>query len=92
MSMFDDLKISKNIKKAEIFITYDDHKRPILYVGNGKKSVFIKRFFSDFQYKKFMIEAVMCHLYADKKYLKKVKSAYNNIVKVIETEVDNEII
>lgn len=91
MSIISDIKFNKSIKKAEICVSYDDHKRPILYVSNGEKTMLLKRFFSDFQYKRFLVECVLCHMYADKKYKDKIKVAYNNIVKFLEAK-DDEVI
>jgi hypothetical protein len=90
--LIDEYKFSKSCKKAEIFLTYDDKKRPILYVGNGRKKMLLKRFIADFQYKRFLIECVLCYMYADKKYLKKIHQGYNNIVKFLEKDYDEDII
>lgn len=74
-------KLDKNraIKNLELMLEVDDKKHKKIYVGDDLHRVYLKGFCGDFDYRKFMVEAVLLRLMADKDSLKRVNKAYRTI-------------
>lgn len=82
------MKFSKNVKKVGLMIAYDDHKHPVIYIGDENKNVYLKKFCGRFDLDKFLVEAVILRMCALKSsQLNTVRSVYNNIVAYVN---DNE--
>ena len=85
MSLFDSVKMAKNVRKYGLVKAYDEKHHPVIYIGNeyGVK-VFIKKFKTDFEFNKFLCEAFLMRCMTHNKDIKKVRDAYNSLVKFID--------
>ncbi len=74
-------KFDKNraVKALELMLEIDKQKHRKIYVGDKFYRVYLKSFCGEFDYRKFMVEAVLLRLMADKKSIKRVNKAYLTI-------------
>ena len=74
-------KLDKNraVKNLELMLEVDNKKHKKIYVGDDTHRVYLKSFCGDFDYRKFMVEAVLLRLMADKNSVKRVNKAYLKI-------------
>lgn len=80
-------KFSKNVKRCGLLISYDEKKHPVIYVGNENKNVYLKKFCGRFDLDKFLAEAVILRMCANKATtMNTVRSIYNNIVAFVQDE------
>lgn len=77
--MFDKFKPNRAIKNLELMVEIDDKKHKKIYVGNDCHRFYLKSFCGDFDYRKFLVEAVLLRIMADKNSIKKVNDAYRKL-------------
>lgn len=96
--MFKTLKFNKKLKNVQIMVSNFtlskngekiDNKKT-LYIGNGTSKILLKKFNGDFQYTRFICEAVIMRLCADKKSVSKVRGIYNSLVETLEDDKVDE--
>ena len=74
-------KFSRNVKRCGLLIAYDEKKHPVIYIGNDDRNVYLKKFCGRFDLDKFLAEAVILRMCANKATtMNTVRSVYNNIV------------
>lgn len=86
--MISDFIFKHHTKDIELMITKDGKGKPVLYVVNsinGKK-LLVKKFLGEWQYKKFLIEAVFLHLCASSDGVRKSRDVYVKISKFLKDE------
>lgn len=79
LNFFDKINSNKAIKNLNLMVEIDKCKHKKIYVTDGVNKVYLKGFCGDFDYRKFMVEAVLLHLMADKKSIKRVNEAYRKL-------------
>lgn len=77
--MFDKFKPNRAIKNLELMVEIDDKKHKKIYVGNDCHRFYLKSFCGDFDYRKFLVEAVLLRIMADKNSIKKVNHTYRRL-------------
>ena len=77
--MFEKFKFNRAIKNLELMVEIDDKKHKKIYVGNDCHRFYLKGFCGDFDYRKFLVEAVLLRVMADKNSIKKVNQAYRRL-------------
>lgn len=90
--MISDFIFKHYTKDIELMIGKDSKNKPILYVINpisGEK-ILVKKFLGEWQYKKFLIEAVCLRLTADNESVLKSRDAYVKISKFLKDNSKNE--
>ena len=87
-------KLDKNraIKNLELMLEVDEKKRKKIYVGDNLHRVYLKGFCGDFDYRKFMVEAVLLRLMADKDSVKRVNKAYRTIYDSLQEVEHNSLL
>lgn len=79
MSIMEKFDTNRAIKKLELMVEIDEKKHKKIYVGNDFHRFYLKSFCGDFDYRKFLVEAVLLRLMADKKSIKKVNETYRRL-------------
>lgn len=84
MKVIDDIKMSKVIDDMKLCVAKCDNGNLMLYVGNFKGKIFLKRFFSYRQYERFLTRSVIFSLMARGSSNKDVDRCYKNLQNSIE--------
>lgn len=93
LDIVDDFLFKKKTEDIQLFIARNDKKQPILYVQDtctGKKA-YLKEFYGEFQYRKFLIEAVLLRLMADKTSSRKARDCYYKLTKFLKDKSNEEV-
>ncbi len=92
LDIIDDFLFKKKTEDIQLFIAKNNKKQPVLYVQDtytGKKA-YLKLFFGEFQYRKFLIEAVLLRLMADKASSKKARDCYYKLAKFLKDKSNED--
>lgn len=92
MDMLKKFDSKRAIKNLELMLEVDDKKHKKIYVGDDIHRVYLKSFCGDFDYRKFMIEAVLLRLMADKNSIKRVNKAYLKIYDSLQEVKQNTVL
>lgn len=79
MSILEKFDKNRAVKALELMLEVDSKNHKKIYVGGDLRRVYLKSFCGDFDYRKFMVEAVLLRLMADKQSIKRVNAAYLKI-------------
>jgi hypothetical protein len=87
--MLEQIKYKRKTNGVEIFLSKDKKGKPVIYVGNENKTIHLKKFLGDWDYKKFLTEAVILRLTCDKGSARKARDIYCMICDTLNDENKN---
>lgn len=79
MSLLEKFNKNRAINSLELMVEIDDKKHKKIYVGSDRHRFYLKSFCGDFDYRKFLVEAVLLRMMADKNSIKKVNQIYRRL-------------
>lgn len=88
LDLIDDFLFKQKTRDIQLFIAKDDKNHPVLCVVNtstGKRTL-LKKFYGKYKFHRFLIEAVLLRLIADKASSKKALNCYYNLAKFLKDE------
>lgn len=83
MKLFDDIKMSKTIDNTKLCVAKCTNGNIMLYIGNSKGKIFLKRFVSYRAYERFITRSVILYLLSDGSKNKDVDRVYISLESTI---------
>lgn len=84
MKVIDDYKMSRVIDDMKLCVAKCDNGNIMLYAGNSKGKILLKRFFGSRSYERFLTRSVILSLLLRDSYNKDVDTCYKNLKDTIE--------
>ena len=85
MKLFDNIKMNNVISELKLCIAKCTNGNIMLYVGNGKGKIMLRRFSGYKSYERFLVRSVVLSLLLNGGYDKDVDRCYKNLLKTLET-------